>query len=59
MSWGQYTALFDAIGDWERVRQIRFPLCEPSFHHKKRDDVDKPRWTVKLEAYGTLALTSD
>ena len=51
--WSQYTALFDAIGDWEGVRH------RSTFHYASHhsimegpDGVDKPRWTAKLEEYG-------
>lgn len=54
--------MFDAIGDREGVRHKSFfPLCQPSFQQgsERPDDVDKSRWTAKLEEYGQQTLTTD
>lgn len=52
--------MFDAIGHREGIRHKSFfPLCQPSFQQGETDDVDKSRWTVKLEEYGQQTLTTD
>ena len=50
-SWNQNTALFDATGDREGIRHKSFFFHYASHHSNKErpDDVDKSRWTAKLE----------
>ena len=50
-SWNQNTALFDATGYREGIRHKSFFFHYASHHSNKErpDDVDKSRWTAKLE----------